>query len=118
MKVPEGLVKSSALTPTQVESLTTYLQVLSHEKTLKEAAETRSGGPVRIGSYYRTIHQGRRNIRSAVMTVVIATWMGFVKGDELKRLLEQAGRGLPDLQDKETNRVAALIEALVARIVM
>ena len=114
MEVPRPLIERSNLTAVQVESLQEYLRVKSHETTLKEAASSRS---VRIGSYYRTVKQGKDNVKSSVYTVIIALWLGFVKGEDLRRLLDQAGAGLPELQEGERERLGALIEMLVERIV-
>ena len=118
MELPESMVRSSNLTPKQVESLTSYVRVRSHETTLREAAASRSSGEVKIGSYYRTVQQGRDNIRSSIITVLIALWSGFVKGDDLRRLLDQTSKGLPELEERERSRVVSLVEALVDKIVM
>jgi hypothetical protein len=118
MEVPDILVRNSNLTLAQIESLTGYLQVLSHEKTLREAASIRPLGPVKIGSFYRAVQQGKKNIKSSILTLVIAIWMGFVKADDLRRLLNQVSNGLPELGDEEKNHLTALIEALTAEIVM
>jgi hypothetical protein len=117
MALPEGLVKDSSLTRVQVESLVSYARVASHEITLKQAADARVEGPVKIGSYYRTVQQGKDNIRAAILTVTIAMWMGFVKPDDLRRLFDQLGKGFPDLGEEERERVSAVVSALVTRIV-
>jgi len=112
------LVDASTLTSAQVESLSSHLRVLAREMTLKQAASARSVGPVRIGSYFRTVQQGRSNIKSSIMTVVLALLSGFVKGEELRRLLNQVGEGFPELGEDEIDRAVSLIEALVDKIVM
>jgi hypothetical protein len=124
MKLPESLIKSSSLTPTQIESLASYTRVRSHEMTLGEAASMRTttkvkgGGQLKVGSFYRSVQQGRENVKSSILTVVIALWMGFVKSEDLWKLFEHVGRGLPELEESERERVSALIEALVGKIVM
>jgi hypothetical protein len=86
--------------------------------TLKQAASARSVRPVKIGSYFRTVQQGRSNIKSSIMTIVVALLSGFVKDEELRRLLNQISEGFPELGEDERDRAITLIEALVDKIVM
>ncbi len=118
MEVPDRLIEGSSLSATQVESMVAYKKVASHDITLREAAQARSSGSVTIGSFYHTVQQGKGKIKSSILTVTIALWLGFVKPEDLRRLLDQVGKGLPELEDDEKERVAAVIEALVSQIVM
>ncbi len=122
MEIPERLVRRSSLTPRQVDLLSTYLQVVSHDLTLREASNKftapESKEPVKIGSFYRTVQQGRQNIKASILTLTIALWMGLIRSDELRRLLDHVGKGLPELEEGEKERMAALIEALVDKIVI
>jgi hypothetical protein len=118
MNLPTHLVDSSSLTVAQIESLTAYHRVVLGQLTLKRAAEARQPRSVRIGSFYRTVQQGRKNISASVVTLTIALWLGFVKPDELRRLLDQVGSALPDVEQFEVERLATVVEELADRIVM
>ncbi len=118
MEIPESLSRESTLTPKMLESLTSYLKVMSHETSLKEAAANRSTGAVSVGSYYRTVLQAREKIRGSVLTVVIAISLGVIRPEDLRRLFDAVGKGLPDLDEGERGRATAVIKALVDRIVM
>jgi hypothetical protein len=118
LDLPEHLVANSCFTSAQLESLQAYRQVISGNLTLNEAANMRKRGPVKIGSFYRTVQQGRRNIRESVVTLIIAIWIGMIKPSEINRLLNQVGKPLPDLGGYDTERLAAVIEDIANNIVM
>ena len=125
MSLPERLVKQSSLTPRQLESLSSYLRVISGEFKLKEAALAVSAGrrkrhpdrPLTVGSYYRTVSQARSNVREALVTTVIAIWLGLVKIDDVRRLFELVGTGSRELTGEEADRFEQLLGVLVLRIV-
>ncbi len=118
MGVPDTLVRRSTLTPVMFESLVSYQRVVRHDLTLKQAASTRKGGPVSIGSYYRTVRQARSNIESSAITILVAVGLGLIDQQEFRKLTEFAGRGLVDLDGFEAERAATLIEALVDKLVI
>jgi hypothetical protein len=126
MDLPERMVTQSSLTPRQLQSLTSYLRVASGQIKLKEAASLASQGkrkgsrerPLTIGSYYGTVSQARRNIKEALVTVVIALWLGLVKVDDVGRLFELVSTGGRELTDEEADRFAELLNALLNRIVL
>jgi len=122
----ERLVEQSSLTPRQLESLTSYLRVASGEIKLREAASItsqnrrkgRPDNPLTIGSYYRTVSQARSNVKQALVTVVIALWLGVVKVEDARRLFEAVGGGGRDLPEEEADRFIQLLEALIRRMVL
>ena len=111
------LAAGSDLTDVQVISLELYLRFRSGELTLKEAAALRDGG-VSIGSFYRTVQQARHRVRSACITLLVALWVGVVRAEDLRRLLEIAGRGAPNFSEAEEDQLLAVLGALVDKIVM
>jgi len=118
MSLPDHLIDSSFFTATQIESLTAYRQVVTGNMTLKQVASMRQRGPVKIGSFYRTVKQGKKNISQAIVTLVIALWLGFVKPEDIRRLLDQAGRTIPNVGEYEIEHVSAIIEDIANKIVM
>lgn len=126
MSFLERLVEQSSLTPRQLESLTSYLRVASGEIKLREAASItsqnrrkgRPDNPLTIGSYYRTVSQARSNVKQALVTVVIALWLGVVKVEDVRRLFEAVGGGGRDLPEEEADRFIQLLEALIRRMVL
>jgi hypothetical protein len=121
----DRLTSKSSLTPRQVQSLASYLRVISGEIKLKEAASLTSQGrqkgsrekPLSIGSYYRTVSQAKSNIREAVVTVVIALWLGMIKGEDVRRLFELLGSGARELSDEEADRFVEILQVILTRIV-
>ncbi len=118
MSVPNRLIEDSSLTRTQVESLEVFARVLSHELSLREAAGLREDGAVTVGSYYRTVLQARKKIRSSVLTLIIAQWLGVVNVENLRRLLDLAGKGVSTLGEEEKERLVDVLDALLDKIVM
>jgi hypothetical protein len=121
----DRLVSQSSLTPRQVQSLASYLRVASGEIKLREAASLSSQGkqkgsrekPLSIGSYYRTVSQAKSNIREAVVTVVIALWMGMIKGEDVRRLFELLSSGARELSEEEAERFVEILQVILARII-
>ena len=118
MSLPEELIGDSTLTKIQVESLASYLDVLSHHTTMREVAASRKPKPVTVGSYHRTVQQGRNNIKSSLRTVIVAVWFGFAKPDDLRRLLDLTAVRLTGADQDRYDRLAPVIEALISKIVM
>lgn len=122
----EKIVEQSSLTPRQFESIMTYLRVASGEIKLKEAASLvtpgKRKGPrekqLSIGSYYRTVLQARENIKEALVTVVIALWLGVIKVEDARRLFELVGSGARELTDEEGERFVEVLRAILGRIVL
>ena len=126
MSVLERLVNQSSITPRQLEALVSYLRVASGEIKLKEAASLSSEGrrkgklekPVTVGSYYRTVSQARRNVKQSLVTVVIALWLGMIKGEDVRRLFELVGGGTRELSGEEAERFLQLLDVLFRRIIV
>jgi len=122
----EELVNQSSMTRRQLESLTSYMRVSTGEIKLKDAASLASEGrtkgkrerPLTIGSYCRTVHQARRNVRESLVTIVIALWLGVIRGEDVQRLFELVGGGTRELSDEEAERFTQLLEALLGRIIV
>ena len=125
LSLPESLVDQSTLTPRQLEALQSYLRVALGEIRYREAAAASSQGrrkgkpgPITVGSYFRTVQQARANIRKSIVTLLIGIWLGAVKPEDVRRLLDTAGAGVRELTDGERDRLVAVLRALVQKIVM
>jgi hypothetical protein len=122
----ERLGEQSSLTSRQVESLASYLRVVSGELRLRDAASISSHGrskgpsdrPVSLGSYYRTVSQARTNVKQSLVTVVVALWMGAIKVEDVRRLFELVGGGARELSDEETDRFLRVLEVLLRHVVV
>lgn len=118
MGLPESLVDESSLTRRQLEALQSYLRVALGEMRYREAAALGPSKAVTVGSYFRTVRQARANVRKSIVTLLIGVWVGIVKAEDVRRLLETAGGGAADLPDEERERFVAVLRALLARIVV
>lgn len=118
MGLAENLVSQSSLTKRQLESLLSYLRVVSGEVRLKEAASQTSVGAVTIGSYYRTVGQARENIREAMVTVLIGLWLGLLKIEDVRRLFELVGTDVKELSEDEKVRFVDVLQQLLDRMLL
>ena len=121
MSVVERLVAKSNLTLVQLQTLQLQLGVKSGQITLADAASQRTGGrkkgPVTIGAYYRVLKQGKAKVRKSIMTVLAAMQLGYLRYEDLTRLLELVGRGPAELGEEDAERLMQVLDALLTRIV-
>jgi len=126
MSFLERIVDQSSITRRQLESLVSYLRVSTGEIKLKDAAslasQRRTRGkrekPLTIGSYYRTVRQGRQNVRESLVTIVIGLWLGIIRVEDVRRLFELVGGGVRNLSDEEVERLTELLNALLRRMIV
>jgi len=122
MSVIGRLSADSTLTRVQIETLELQKRVLAGEIKPSQAVAQRVGkkskGPFTAGSYHRVLDQARANIRASILTVLVAMQLGYVKFDDLARLLEVVGRGSAELEGEEADRLVGVLNALLDRLVM
>jgi len=122
MSVAERLAADSTLTRVQIETLELQKRVLAGDIKPGEAVAQRLGrkskGPYTAGSYHRVLDQARANIRSSILTVLTAMQLGYVKYDDLARLLQLVGMGTAELKGEEAERLMNVLNALLDRLVM
>jgi hypothetical protein len=111
-------VEQSTLTARQLEALQSYVRVALGEMRYREAAASGPSKSVTIGSYFRTVQQARENIRASIVTLLIGLWVGVVKPEDVRRLLDVAGSGARELPNEERRRLVGVLRELVKRIVM
>jgi len=121
MSLAKRISEGSSLSDAQLESLSLYQRVRAGEISLKEAAGSRrgrrTGQPVTIGAFYRTVDQAKQNVRSSILTLVTALWLGYVRIEDVRRLFELVGRGSVELSDEEADQFMGVLNALVDKIV-
>jgi hypothetical protein len=125
MKVPPELVKKSTLTLRQAEVLESYVDVSRGLATLKQAASSKGefrkkGDPSRlsVGSYYRTVGQARNNVKSSLVTILVAIWQGLLKPEDAYRLLELGSRTPGEWSDVDLARFSALLDSLLDKVIV
>lgn len=116
--MPDVLMEQSNLTEKQLESLMSYVRVVAGEIRYREAAALRSEKPVTIGSYYRTVQQGRNQVRESIVSVLVAIAIGLVKVEEVRRLLELVSKGNTEVAEEDRERFVMILQTLLDKIVM
>jgi hypothetical protein len=98
-----------------------YKRVISGELTLEKASELREvkryPGPVTVGSFYRTVQQGKENLREAMMTLTAGVWLGYVKLDDLRRLFDLVSNNPSPFESAQFEQLMPALEALITKIV-
>ena len=112
----EIFVPRSSLTRKQAVCLESYVRVINHEIKLREAAAIVEGGPITIGSYYRTVGQGRKNVKESVATIAVALSLGIMDYENLNRLLRLVVPGTPQ-PSKDDPKLDALLVAILNQLV-
>jgi hypothetical protein len=118
MILPDALIEQSNLTEKQLESLISYVKVASGDMRYREAAALRSERPVTIGSYYRTVQQGRNQIRESIVTVLVAVAVGLVKLEDVQKLLELVGKGDSEVAEEDKERFTTILRTVLNKIVI
>ena len=127
MSVAERLAEGSSLTRVQLETLALQGRVRAGEISTSESIRQRQRsvkgsrnkqGPVSLGTYYRVLDQAKGNVRSSILTVLTALWLGYLRFDDLSRLLELVGRSSGRLGEEEAERLMEVLNALLDRLVM
>jgi len=122
MSVAERIAADSTLTRVQIETLELQKRVMAGEIKPGQAAAQRTGkisrGQLTAGSYHRVLDQARHNIRASILTVLAAMQLGYVKYEDLARLLELVGTRTAELQGEEADRLMGVLNALLDRVVM
>ena len=117
MNIPSVLVEESNLTEAQLESLLSYVRVVGGGMRLKEAAASRAGKSVTVGSYYRTVQQGRARVRESMVTVLVAVAIGLVRVEDVRKLFELFSSEGAQVAEEDRKRFADVLRALLDRIV-
>jgi len=118
MSLPNTLIDKSSLTAKQLESLMSYARVVAGDLRYREAAALRSEKPVTIGSYYRTVQQGRQQVRKSIVTVLVAIATGLVRLEDVRKLFELVGKSNTEVAEEDKERFATILQALLDKIVM
>jgi hypothetical protein len=123
VEIPESLIEQSELTPIQIEAIASYVGVRAGQLKWKQAAASMkrkkkqaSDKQVTLGSYYRTVQQGRDNVKKSAVTLLIAVWLGLVRVEDMRRLFDLATTGLEKLSEEDRNRFGAVIDALLVQM--
>lgn len=111
-------MEQSALTRRQLEALRSYVRVSLGELKFREAAASGTAKPVTVGSYFRTLQQAKSHLRQSLVTMLIGLWLGLIKAEDIRRLLELAGAGDRELSDEERERFVSVLRALIQRVVI
>jgi len=86
--------------------------------SLKQAADLRGKGPVTVGAYYRVVGQARKNLRASILTVLTALLLGYVKFEDVSRLLRMVSQSPMELGEEGTNQLIVVLNGILDQIVM
>ncbi len=111
-----ALIRKSALTDAQVETISLRKRVMNGQLRAREAVSLRSKGPVKPGTFYRVLDQSRRNVERSVFSILLSVRLGVLGADELNRLFSLVSQ--PGEMDEESAaQVMGVLDPLVKRLV-
>lgn len=99
-----------------MESLLIYKRVKTGELSLGEAGKLRTP-PVKGGSFYRVVQQGKRNLKEAIVTVTAGIWLGYLKPEDLRRLFNLLANSPSPFEKEQSEELLQVLDALVEKIV-
>jgi hypothetical protein len=124
--VPDSIVKRSSLTSRQVELLSIHRQVQVGDSTTLDALSKANEGRTKRGkqhqltrgSFERSVRQGKDNVSRALVTLLVASWMGLVKQEDLRRLIALAEADVSGMPDTSWDRLGGVLESILERVVL
>ncbi len=111
-----ALIRMSALTSAQVETISLRKRVMNGQLRSTDAASLRSTGPVKLGTFYRVLDQSRRNVERSIFSILLSIRLGVLSPEELNRLsslVSQPG----EMDEEAAAQVMSVLEVLVERLV-
>ncbi len=116
--VAKGFVDESTLTKAQLDTLVLSLMVKTGGITLDQALKGRDGKVVSKGAYYRILSQAKKNVESAVFTMVISLQMGVLRPSDLEKLFAVSSQLPADVNETQLTEIKSVVDALVRKMVM
>jgi hypothetical protein len=112
------MIDLSSLTRIQVETLQLHLAVRKSQINMQAALKTRKNFGISLGTHYRILAQGKKNVRESIFTMAIAVQIGLLKMEDIQKLVSSISMIPVDIDSEKLPEVLALVRTLADRIVM
>jgi len=85
---------------------------------MKDALKVRKNSGISRGTHYRILGQAKKNVRESLFTVAVAVQLGFVRMEDVQKLLGTVSMMPPNVDPEKLPEILELVRVLAGRIVM
>jgi hypothetical protein len=114
----EAVADLSSFTKVQVDTLKIHLAVRKGEINMDDALKMRKSSGISRGTHYRILAQAKKNLKESLLTVAVAAQMGFIKPEDVQKLIATVSMIPEQVDSEKLPEVLALVKAVADRIVM
>ncbi|MEM2940289.1 MAG: hypothetical protein QW304_01890 [Thermoproteota archaeon] len=113
-RIVEILLAESTLTPKQLKALLLYSENID-QKIVEEGYVEFDGKKVSKGAFFRTLNQAKTNVRRAVITLIIMSYIGLMDANQLDAIM-QLNNIIMQLKEQDENTMEELISAFIEKL--
>lgn len=113
-RIVEILLAESTLTPKQLKALLLYSENID-QKIVEEGIVEFDGKKVSKGAFFRTLNQAKTNVRRAIITLIIMSYIGLMDANQLDAIM-QLNNIIMQLKERDENTMEALITAFIEKL--
>lgn len=113
-RIVEILLKESTLTPKQFKALLLYSENMD-QKIVEEGHVEFDGKKVSKGAFFRTLNQAKTNVRRAIITLIIMSYIGLMDANQLDAIM-QLNSIIMQLKEQDENTIEELITAFIEKL--
>lgn len=113
-RILEVLLRESTLTPKQLKALVLYSSNIEH-KIIEDGAVDFDGKKVSKGAFFRTLNQAKTNVRKAVITLIIMSYLGLIDLNQLNAIM-QLNDVMMKLKGSKEDSIEELVKAFINRL--
>ncbi|MEM2100205.1 MAG: hypothetical protein QXP45_02550 [Thermoproteota archaeon] len=113
-RIVEILLAESTLTPKQLKALLLYSENID-QKIVEEGTVEFDGKKVSKGAFFRTLNQAKTNVRRAIITLIIMSYIGLMDANQLDAIM-QLNNIIMQLKEQDENTMEELITAFIEKL--
>lgn len=113
-RILEVLLRESTLTPKQLKALVLYSSNIEH-KIIEDGVVDFDGKKVSKGAFFRTLNQAKTNVRKAVITLIIMSYLGLIDLNQLNAIM-QLNDVMMKLKGSKEDSIEELVKAFINRL--
>lgn len=113
-RILEVLLRESTLTPKQLKALVLYSSNIEH-KIIEDGVVDFDGKKVSKGAFFRTLNQAKTNVRKAIITLIIMSYLGLIDLNQLNAIM-QLNDVMMKLKGSKEDSIEELVKAFINRL--
>jgi|YelNatPaOPRAMG01_1025707.scaffolds.fasta_scaffold47612_3 hypothetical protein len=113
-RIVEILLSESTLTAKQLKALLLYSENMD-QKIVEQGYVEFDGKKVSKGAFFRTLNQAKTNVRKAVITLIVMSYIGLMDANQLDAIM-QLNSIIMQLKEQDEATMEELISAFVEKL--